>query len=188
LAFITFADVQLIGSNSPLEINEHTLDQRILQPKVRDDLKRILIGTSDDLLSHFLMGTKGMKEFSKGGTLNTDDNLYLEFSSPETIGKLSTISPNVKLLAAHRENVINYLSAPDQMNNQLARILKWTAGMQYSKIMDKVHFTSLDILSRNRDKLNPEETKEIRKLMASVPELAHWRVIKMIFEQTIAVK
>ncbi len=82
MLWLTRNDAELVGSNDPIVIDEEELERRIAAPGVFDDLKSVDMGSADDFLAYFVMGTKGMKEFGAGGVINTDDNLHLEFSAP----------------------------------------------------------------------------------------------------------
>ena len=103
LLFLTHYDAALIGSNDPIIIDETTLERRIAAaPEVLADLKRVIMGSADDMLDYFLMGTQGMKAFGKDGVINTDDNLYLEFSAPFAIARSQVMEEDVRALFQFR--------------------------------------------------------------------------------------
>ena len=110
--WLTHYDAEIIGSNSPIVIDEKELDRRIAEPRISRDLKKVMMGDAADFLSYFVMGDEGMKAFGSGGIVNTDDNLYLEFSAPFSIGRASTMEANVKAIIRHRESILPYLAAP----------------------------------------------------------------------------
>jgi spermidine synthase len=107
--WLTHYDAELVGSNDPIRIDEKELEARIAEPAVARDLKQVVMGSATDFLSYFLMGGEGMARFSQGGVLNTDDNLYLEFSAPFSIAAPAVMEANVNALAAHRESLLPYL-------------------------------------------------------------------------------
>lgn len=113
LLWLTHYDAELVGSNSPILINERELERRIAEPAIAGDLKKVMMGSAADLLSYYVMGTEGMMRFSQGGILNTDDNLYLEFSAPFSIATSPVMEANVTAIAAHRESILPYL-APEK--------------------------------------------------------------------------
>ena len=90
------------------------------------------MGTPDDFLSFFAMGTRRARDFAAGGDLNTDDNLVLEFSAPASQGVADLVGRNVRALAAEREGLLPYLAASssDPRLPGAARALEPTPGGQ----------------------------------------------------------
>jgi spermidine synthase len=125
MLWLTHYDAELVGSNSPIMIDEAALDRRIREPAVFSDLSRIMMGSAADFLSYFVMGTEGMKKFSEGGVLNTDDNLYLEFSAPFSIATPSVMEANVHAIIKYRERILSYLAAPKEMKMQIEQERRW---------------------------------------------------------------
>lgn len=128
LLWLTHYDAELIGSNSPLVVDEAELDRRIAAaPAVAADLRNVVMGSATDLLSYFVMGTEGMARFSRGGVLNTDDRLYLEFSAPFSIASPAVMAANVRALTAHRESLLPYLRAPADPAARQEQRQRWEA-------------------------------------------------------------
>lgn len=126
MLFLTQYDAELIGSNAPILIDESELDRRIAsEPAISNDLKRVMMGSADDLLGYFLMGTQGMREFGADGILNTDDNVYLEFSAPFSVGKARIADADVAALMKHRESIMAYLTMPRDLSAQEAQKKRW---------------------------------------------------------------
>ena len=42
-------------------------------------------------MSRLMLETEGVRIFNEGATINTDDNLYLEFSSPLAMGEMCNL-------------------------------------------------------------------------------------------------
>jgi spermidine synthase len=108
MLWLTRNDAELVGSNDPIVIDEQDLERRITAPGVLDDLKSVDMGSADDFLAYFVMGTRGMREFGEGGVLNTDDNLHLEFSAPMSMD-VPTQGRDASALYRHRESLLPYL-------------------------------------------------------------------------------
>jgi spermidine synthase len=124
LLWLTHYDAELIGSNSPLLLDEGELGRRMSVPAVAADLAKVMMGSPADLLSYFVMGTQGMAAFSRAGILNTDDRPHLEFSAPFSIATPAVMEANVRALAAHREPILPYLAparSPDARAEQRRR-------------------------------------------------------------------
>jgi spermidine synthase len=125
LLWLTHYDAELIGSNTPIRFDEAELNKRIVEPAISNDLKRVMMGSATDLLSYFVMGTHGMEAFSEGGVINTDDNLYLEFSAPFSIGNPSVMKANVNAIVQYRESILPYLVAPTDKKERAQQEKRW---------------------------------------------------------------
>ena len=77
----------LIGSMEPFEVDFENLSTRLNQPRVKQGLSTV--GLEDPLvfLSELALDDTGVRLFSDGSIINTDDNLYLEYSSPLAVGE-----------------------------------------------------------------------------------------------------
>jgi len=125
MLWLTHYDGELIGSNSPFLIDEKELDRRISQPPVYEDLKQVMMGSATEFLSFFVMGRAGMKRLAEGGIINTDDNLYLEFSAPFSIGDSSVMGKNVDEIIKYRENILQYLVRPSSLEERIEQEKRW---------------------------------------------------------------
>jgi spermidine synthase len=66
-----------------------------------------------------------MRSFGRDGILNTDDNLYLEFSAPFSIGRASVMAENVSAIVRHRERIIPYLAPGAASAARAAQLKRW---------------------------------------------------------------
>ncbi len=107
--WLTYYDSVIVGSNDPIMFDESDLERRIAVPEIKSDLERVYMASSRDLLSYFAMGPKGMDAFGEEGILNTDDNLYLEFSAPLSVGKGYLMQGNVRAIVRDRESILPFL-------------------------------------------------------------------------------
>ncbi|MBE0574977.1 MAG: fused MFS/spermidine synthase [Desulfuromonadales bacterium] len=109
--WLTDYDAELIGSNEPIEINIDDLQKRIeASPEVLADLQRVDMGSAAQFLSYGIMGPAASRAYGKEAPLNTDDNLFLEFSAPDSKGKAELIAINIASLASYREDLSPYIS------------------------------------------------------------------------------
>ncbi|HUL30523.1 MAG TPA: fused MFS/spermidine synthase, partial [Thermodesulfobacteriota bacterium] len=125
MLWLTHYDAELVGSNSPFLIDEAELERRIAEPAILSDLSQVMMGSATDLLSYFVMGEEGMKRFSQGGIVNTDDNLYLEFSAPFSIATPSVMEANVRAIVRERESILPYLRIPNGKKAQEDQKRMW---------------------------------------------------------------
>jgi len=138
MLWLTHYDAELIGSNSPILIDERDLARRIAHPAVSRDLASVEMGSASDFLSYFVMGTAGVRAFGRNGVVNTDDNLHLEFSAPRSVGVAHVMGENVEALGAHRESVASYLRPPyDSWPGDGLR--DWDRQLEAGKLYDRAH-------------------------------------------------
>lgn len=137
--WLTHSDAELIGSNSPITINEEELERRISSvDEISSDLKVIEMGSATDFLSYFLTGTDGLKAYARGGVINTDDNLYLEFSSPFSVAK-PVMTENVLVLSQYMESILPYLNMPDDAALRAEQKQRWQENLEASRVAIKAH-------------------------------------------------
>jgi spermidine synthase len=80
------SDVILIGSELPLEVDLRRLERRLAEPPVGRQLGPIGLKAPLPFLAQMALDDAGVREYASGSVINTDDNLYLEFSTPHHIG------------------------------------------------------------------------------------------------------
>lgn len=173
LAWLTHYDAELIGSNEPILLDEQVLARRIAEPAVAADLAQVMMGTPRDLLSFFLMGTAGLERFAAGGTVNTDDNLKLEFSAPLSIADRSVVGRNVASLQPYRENVLAYLEPAKERDERSAQVRRWTEMQRPLQLAGMAHALYLSGERSSRGfRLAAAE------LERAAPGLATWRFLR----------
>jgi spermidine synthase len=173
MIWVTHDDAELVGSNYPIIINEKEIEKRIREPEVIRDLEQVKMGSAEDFLSYFVMGTEGTKAYSERGIINTDNNLYLEFSAPRSLGKGRLLATNMLDLLNHRESILPYLLTPDNDSERMRQINKWEQNYKAAVIYDKAHVLYL------KDYLEtPEYTGFISELGAHFPSYAPWRFLR----------
>jgi spermidine synthase/Tfp pilus assembly protein PilF len=87
LVWQTAHDAILIGANTPMTLDLETLGARLAQPRVRRQLSELGLADPLSLLAELALSGEALSRFTAGATRNTDDNLYLEFSSPLSVAK-----------------------------------------------------------------------------------------------------
>ena len=183
LLWLTHYDAELIGSNSPIVINESDLERRIAHPAIAADLQRVMMGSAVDLLSYYVMGTDGMKRFGQGGILNTDDNLYLEFSAPFSIASPSVMEANVKALSEFRESLLSYLiPAPGQKSLQEQR-RTWEQQLEAGRLGDPALALFLGGKAHSA-----EFRRLLNELEASYPWYAPGRFLRQEYQTLLAME
>jgi spermidine synthase len=138
MVWLTYYDAVLVGSSDPIRIDEAALQRRMDVAPIRDDLSAVQMGTAEDLLSFFLMGNSGACAFGQGGDLNTDDNVVLEFSAPESQGVGELDGKNVAALSAARESLLPHL-VPAGDAGRRAQVERWSRHLDAGRRFGEIH-------------------------------------------------
>lgn len=77
----------LIGSLEPFSVDFEDLKSRLAQTKVSKGLSTVGLSQPLVFMSELALTDGGVRKFSDGAIINTDDNLHLEFSSPLAVGE-----------------------------------------------------------------------------------------------------
>jgi hypothetical protein len=70
--------------------------------------------------------------------INTDDNLYLEFATPVSVG-VNIMRFNVNALSRHRENILPYLVPAPAGRPREDQVLRWKRNAEAAAIHDVAH-------------------------------------------------
>jgi spermidine synthase len=139
MIWLTQYDIELVGSNTPIILDERELARRIAIPEVAGDLAMVNMGTAEDFLSYFLMGDESLKRYSAAATVNTDDNVYLEFSAPLSVGMAGLVADNIQSLTKYRESILPYLIRPSGAREALQQRNLWNGKEKAARIADRLH-------------------------------------------------
>jgi len=172
MLWVTHSDGILIGSRNRISFDQRELDRRIADPAIFNDLAPFQMGTSEGLLSRFVAGTEGVREFAEGGILNTDDNLYLEFSAPLSVG-IPVSDKNLKALVKYREPLVPYLSPADGDIRSRDQIAYWKDREIAARLTDQAHILVLG------DRYTGVRYRELAsQLDREFPGFAPWKYLK----------
>ena len=165
MLWLTQDDAEIVGSNAPIVIDEAALSRRIAEPTIAGDLTRVMMGSAADFLSYFVMGTEGMKTFGRSAIVNTDDNLYLEFSAPYSIGKFGVMKDNITAIIQNRENILPYLAPVQGAEARTEQVSRWTSNKAAAEIAGP----ALALYKGGQ-----HETSEFKKFMAELDAKYPW--------------
>jgi spermidine synthase len=172
MLWLTRNDAELVGSNDPIVIDEQDLERRIATPGVLGDLKSVDMGSAEDFLAYFVMGTRGMNAFGSGGVINTDDNLYLEFSAPMSMD-VPTQGRNARALYRYRESLLPYLLPAGGSAARKARIERSERNFRAGGMYAMAH-----VLFLSGGSGSPGFAKVMGELERAYPEFAPVRFLK----------
>ena len=144
MLWLTHYDAELVGSNEPIVIDEAEIRRRIAESAIAKDLRSVEMGTAADFLSYFVMGTEKLRAFSRDGIVNTDDNLHLEFSAPQSVGVGSAMGRNVWGLTRYRESIVPYLSAAADEKERAIQKSQWGSRLEAARVYDSAHSLYLE--------------------------------------------
>ncbi|HEX4824838.1 MAG TPA: fused MFS/spermidine synthase [Candidatus Polarisedimenticolaceae bacterium] len=122
-------DLLLVGSDRPLVLDAAILDDRISEFRVRLDLARVGISSTDDLAGMLQNGGDGLRSVLTGAHTNTDDNGYVEFAAPKAL-YLDSQDANLAMLQGTAPDPFDTIrplvrATGDEDSFRLALIRRW---------------------------------------------------------------
>ncbi|MCH8967337.1 MAG: fused MFS/spermidine synthase, partial [Planctomycetes bacterium] len=121
-------DYLLIGHVDDLSVDYATLEQRLSDDRIRDDLLRMNAANVASFVGKLIMVDEAIAEYASGAPLHTDDNFLLEYSAPRAVLK-DRSSILVSDLYRHRSDLSQALQAlgwseDEATGDGLARVLE----------------------------------------------------------------
>ncbi len=104
-------DCIMVGSSAPLQVDFNTLQKKLRQKGVAEDLARINIRGMEDFLAHLVMGKGGVGQFAHDAVIHTDDNALVEFAAPRGLTMGIYQWPLLEAIEQHREPDLSFLSS-----------------------------------------------------------------------------
>jgi tetratricopeptide (TPR) repeat protein len=101
-------DVLLLGSHRPLRFSLPRMRAVFEDPARSEALSSIGLHFPFDLLVGLGLDTRGCAGFSRGASLNTDDNMHLELSAPRTL-YVDRIEEIGQALGEHRGSLLEHV-------------------------------------------------------------------------------
>ncbi|MGR3219159.1 MAG: fused MFS/spermidine synthase [Candidatus Anammoxibacter sp.] len=91
----------LVGTKHKFEIDLPSLKNNMANANIKKQLERAVLGGYDELLSLFITDETGLKSFTKGSRVNTDNYPVIEFIAPKNIfGVLRKVEDGSRLAVA----------------------------------------------------------------------------------------
>ncbi len=149
-------DYLLIGHVDDLRVDYATLQRRLSDERIRDDLIRMNTVNVASFVGKLLMVDEAIAEYASGAPLHTDDNFLLEYSAPRAV--LKGRSPLlVSDLYRHRSDLSQALqtwgwSEDESTGNGLAEILeaKRELATGYANFIEGAQQNAIDHSERAR--------------------------------------
>jgi len=177
MAWLTLHDVQLLGSNEPIIIDEMDIQRRMSEKAIFRDLQMALMDSTEALFTYFLTGPEGLTAFSENAVVNTDDNVHLEFSSPLTIGNDSTIPQCLAALLRYREDIEPYLNPLSNNLAQGLRKTRWKINKHDQKVVVRAHIL---YISKVAGVPSQQDIEELKQNLFQIPEIGLWKSLRIV--------
>lgn len=198
-------EILLIGSNDPIDIDVKQIEERIktsftatgrtapaLEVKTLDDLSRIAIHDSVDIISQLLLGTDQVTKFAERQTsqvprlkslplnkrINTDDNVIIEFEAPKKLHLFyAPIADNLNSIASGTDgNIEKYLTnfgeTKQEQASFLARLafanVKKATNFDPSRVLEDPNLKVAEYLSKRAIELNPSPESYVSAYLISL--------------------
>ena len=198
-------EILLIGSNDPIDIDVKQIEERIktsftatgrtapaLEVKTLDDLSRIAIHDSIDIISQLLLGTDQVTKFAERQTeqvprlkslplnkrINTDDNVIIEFEAPKKLHLFyAPIADNLNSIASGTDGniekyLINFGETKQEQASFLARLafanVKKATNFDPSRVLEDPNLKVAEYLSKRAIELNPSPESYVSAYLISL--------------------
>jgi spermidine synthase len=124
-------DAVLVGTRQPLRIDIADLERRLAEPRTRAELARVGVASPEDLLARFLLGPTAVRSMVQGATVNTDDNMHVEFRGARDMAvALLDWRATVAAIDANATPVETVLAEPAMLLQSRERLLRLIAGLR----------------------------------------------------------
>ena len=106
----------LVGAPGPLVMPLRRIEERFqASPELREDFARVGIQTPVGFLADYLLGPEELGRYGGLGPLNTDDTLWLEFSTPLSLYDVRNADLNHSILRSYRSTDLPPLLPQDRV-------------------------------------------------------------------------
>ncbi len=95
-------DSVLVGSNAPFTFDLDRLAERLAEPGIEEQLRLIGVEQVHTFMAELALDNAAVRAYAKDGIVNRDDNLYLEFASPLSIGTQEGATSRIELNRARQ--------------------------------------------------------------------------------------
>ena len=135
------ADLVLVGARHPLSFDLGELKSRMSELSVGVDLRRIKVGTPQDLLSYFVFGDKELDSLLGEGPINTDDNALIEFRAPKSL-TMETRDANMDVILAVTVDPTLYVTGLDDPARRREHQIEMTRAFLRRNLYDRAAASS----------------------------------------------
>lgn len=96
-AWFVNADLFMVGSNQPLQIDYARANERLADPRISAALEQVGFTDLAEVFSSFFMGKQNIDKFAKGAPVMTDDRPWAEFVAPKLVYE-RTVDKSLEML------------------------------------------------------------------------------------------
>ncbi len=121
----------LVGwkKDQPFRIDFERIRRKMQDPAVGQDLRGIHMNSAFDVLDCLVLDEAGMRRFTRGAVINTDDHPFLDFHTPRVYG------PDELIWARNLEQVLRFRAAP-------WKLVRY-AGPDSSQVIQRIRRTAI---------------------------------------------
>jgi len=157
----------LIGSMEPFTVDFEDLKTRLAQSKVSEGLSTVGLSQPLVFMSELALTDEGVRKFSDGAIINTDDNLHLEFSSPLAVGEY-----------AYAEAILREIYEIGPGQSPLAGSEEQQASLENLQNLKRATIAiEADLRSNQADQIGQAE-RRLQKLTENAP--AYWPAVFLL--------
>ncbi|MCA9756148.1 MAG: fused MFS/spermidine synthase [Candidatus Eisenbacteria bacterium] len=115
-------DLVLLGHESEFQVDLPELERRLDLPNIREDLSKVNITNSTDLLNHLVFGPEGAKAYCEGARIMSDWYPFIEYDGPKHVHEGSTVDDILQDLITHRTGPVALIGTWTEPADSLRRV------------------------------------------------------------------
>jgi spermidine synthase len=124
-------DTLLVGTHQSLPLDLEEIGRRWQPEAVRADLGRVGLKRPEDLLANFYLSPDTVRRMVRKGTINTDNNMYVELRGPsEYVQQGETSAVIVEVLRRIASPVETVLAHPEQLLTDKERLAAYVEALE----------------------------------------------------------
>ncbi len=177
----TNLDSILVGSDDPLVVNIDRIAERIQHPRIAADLSHAAVTDVLSFLTLFVTGEDGLRLFCQDGILNTDDNLYLEFSSPLSVGG-NTAGENHGFISALRSIPQTIVQNTSGEPVEADFIERWKELQKIEVELIVLELSTISSRQTDTPLCHPETIGALERLFNRAPEYERTRRLLSLYQ------
>ncbi len=174
--------ILLLGTPRPLRFDYQRMEQRLSDPRVKDDLAELYLDDVDKVLSCFVTNEQQLEDFLEGQMINSENFPYLEFEAPKYGYGEQALVDNIRCLFQLRTQVTSLLTNVPEMHRVTEQLALYLDAVPH--IIDgHIHYRELELQEACRSYLrasaiNPADRsvkhllnfEELRRRIRALPQ------------------
>ena len=138
-----YNDLVLIGTQEASQFDFQALSERLTVESVRNDLAKVGIKDSYEILAYFVLDDAAVDDLVEGVNPNTDNHPFVEFSAPKFL--YSPVATNPWRVILDNLSPIASVLADPRPSAQKSALISVAESFRRSRLLTQIHFIERNI-------------------------------------------